>query len=446
MVLLRYITCLVAAFAVISYTVHLERNTPVVLKVKTLLGLDTTNLEIARSAKGGPGFIESALSIVETVQNLPKAGDLLSDGLERKQSKILPEPLRGWHKEDRPFDAIALLDFEDGFYPGRTKRSDTLKVAQTEEIADDRPVLSGALYFRESMRLLITMSDPNRIESVVAKKAADSASKDVLTWRGEHFVVTRDRKSGLAKAGVRIDSDKAIGFMGNVPTAIMQEYLDVVSEALPGRKTPIVREEPVVAEKPDVPEEKIVPEKEAEPETQVATNSLVPAPLSGWTGSTGPLSFEDVLEFDASFTPDGKKREFVSEERMNIDDAFDQGMRIEGGVYESGDKRLMVTVTQLPLGDDGIGGMVMGAGIMESTRNFDRDTYGATIQRDADIMVISRSDEVGYADVGIIIGGAYLFQMRGNATDEDLETYALALNWDEIRTKAGKLAPDWPGN
>jgi len=168
----------------------------------------------------------------------------------------------------------------------------------------------------------------------------------------------------------------------------------------------------------------------------VATNSLVPAPLSGWTGSTGPLSFEDVLEFDASFTPDGKKREFVSEERMNIDDAFDQGMRIEGGVYESGDKRLMVTVTQLPLGDDGIGGMVMGAGIMESTRNFDRDTYGATIQRDADIMVISRSDEVGYADVGIIIGGAYLFQMRGNATDEDLETYALALNWDEIRTKA----------
>jgi len=160
-VLLRYITCLVAAFAVISYTVHLERNTPVVLKVKTLLGLDTTNLEIARSAKGGPGFIESALSIVETVQNLPKAGDLLSDGLERKQSKILPEPLRGWHKEDRPFDAIALLDFEDGFYPGRTKRSDTLK---------------------------------------------DSASKDVLTWRGEHFVVTRDRKSGLAKAGVRIES------------------------------------------------------------------------------------------------------------------------------------------------------------------------------------------------------------------------------------------------
>jgi len=168
-VLLRYITCLVAAFAVISYTVHLERNTPVVLKVKTLLGLDTTNLEIARSAKGGPGFIESALSIVETVQNLPKAGDLLSDGLERKQSKILPEPLRGWHKEDRPFDAIALLDFEDGFYPGRTKRSDTLKV--------------------------------------VAKKAADSASKDVLTWRGEHFVVTRDRKSGLAKAGVRIDAN-----------------------------------------------------------------------------------------------------------------------------------------------------------------------------------------------------------------------------------------------
>ncbi len=441
MLFLRYLTCAVAAFAVVSYTVHLERNTPIVLKVKTALGLDTTNLEEARSDRGSGGFVETAAAIVDSVQNIPEIGGLFSDGLNRKQLKILPEPVQGWQRENRDFNTFALLDFEDSFYPNRVKRSERLKVAQadalsegskdgSEDLSDSRG-LSGAVYFRENMRLLITMSDPNRIESVPAKKTPSSHSDnmtDALTWRGETFGVTRDKTTGFAKAGVSIGEERALGFMGNVPTEIMQEYLDIVSATLPG------------GERPEAPEE------EAAPEVLVASNTLVPAPLSGWTGSAGELSFEDVLEFDASFAQDGAKRSFVPEERALIEDAFDQGMRIEGGIYESGDTRLLVTMTELPLGEDGMGGMVMGAGIMESTRSFERGEPGAMIQKDADVMVISRSDALGYADAGLIIGGAYLFQMRGNASDEELETYALALDWEEVRSKAVKLNPDWPGN
>lgn len=473
MVFLRYLTCLVAAFAVVSYTVHLERNTPVVLKVKTILGLDTTNLQEARLAKDGPGLIETALSVVDSVQNIPKVGGLFSDGLNRKQTQILPDPVRGWQREDRRFDPATLLDFEDSFYPNRTKRSDATNEASSqssEDVAADTHGLSGALYFRESMRLLITMSDPDRIVSVAVKKAPDSASErtsGVLTWRGKNYAVTRDKRTGFAKAGVPLDADRTIGFMGNVPTAIMQEYLDVVSAALPGGDAPETQDakETLVAQ--DAPETQETPEAQDAPETPdlqetpdvpeapesndasdvlVAENRLLPAPLTGWTGSAGALSFDDILDFDASFARDGKKRSFAAEERTLIDGAFDQGMRIEGGIYQSGETRLLVTLTELPLGEDGLGGMIMGAGIMESTRSFDRGEPGAMIQKDADIMVISRSDELGYADAGLIIGGAYLFQMRGNASDEELETYALALDWDTVRSRAVKLNPDWPGN
>lgn len=414
MVFLRYLTCLVAAVAVISYTVHLERNTPVVLKVKTVLGLDTSNLEAARAAQSGPGVIDIARAVLSGDAKLPSFDEVLAGEAKSEGADSLPEAIRGWMREIRPMDVASVYDFEDSFGVSAGDR-----MVRSDAMHD----ISGALYFRENMRMLITASDPDAglgtASSVYASKADAGAAE--LVELGGHFVaVKRDRNGTYGEIVVPAVDGQLLAIRGNVPSTVMQSYLEAMPVLLSAT------------------------------ETQEDANSylhLVPKPLSGWSGEPQVFSHGDVLRFDASFAPDGQKKKLVAEESKYLSTAQKYGMRIVGGLYTNGDKRLLLTLTRLPdvtaegnpLGGTGV---LIGSGLMELTRTFEV-TADSVIMLGDERLSVSRSLDGVYASLGRGVGGAYVLHLRGNVSDADMIEYVAALDLEALQVAAKSWNPNW---
>lgn len=224
MVYLRYLTCVVAAFAVISYTVHLERNTPVVLSVKRALGLDTTNLEAARRGDTSPSIVSAALAFFRSSDELPSLGDLLGTDSGRKFAQHVPDPVAGWMREDRLMSAQEVTDFEASF-------------RRTGSNAADDARMVGAIYYRENMRMMITIarldvtSAWNDTEMLALRRLfseSDGSSSKGVTVKGMYVPIDRDRRTGYGKISVATPEGALVQIRGNVPRMVMQEYLDSI--------------------------------------------------------------------------------------------------------------------------------------------------------------------------------------------------------------------------
>ena len=232
MVFLRYLTCIVAAVAVISYTVHLERNTPIVLKVKTALGLDTTNLEAVRSGENKPSVLQSALAMVSSNGDIPKMGDLFTASKNSLEDE-LPAPLNGWMREDREITLEEIGRFEASFQGNANTPSGT-SVSELEATASE---LAGAFYYRENMRMLISVSQSNNamaknMEAISPALQLDSAPNASIDWNGRKLPYEHNKKTGLKKVSIRTNDGLAVQIQGNVPVSTLKEYLQNFSPVL----------------------------------------------------------------------------------------------------------------------------------------------------------------------------------------------------------------------
>ncbi len=242
MVFFRYVTCIVAAFAVIAYTVHLERNTPIVYRVKTMLGLDTSALEASLRGEQEPGVIEVAIASVTGGNGLPSLSELLSTPATVAPPADLPPALVGWMREDMPMDAAEIAKFENSFASRRGAGASELDMLLDGSIDRAGMGVAGAFYYREDMRMLITISGlPEALgraakEILTANHLAalenNSDPKRVLDLNGELVPVRRDR-GGFGSVSVMAGEDILVQLRGNVPAAIMQEYLEQVSQLKP---------------------------------------------------------------------------------------------------------------------------------------------------------------------------------------------------------------------
>jgi|GEM_PF-6499849 len=224
MVFLRYLTCFVAALAVVSYTVYLEVHTPVVYKVKSTLGLDTSNIDAARADLSEPGFIEVVQGFFKDHEGVPTLSQAMAGAPAEQQSKQLPAPLVGWMRQDADVDLKAVKAFEDDYLRGGL--SDGQDVYQDSGLR-----MSGAYYYRESMELLVTISSvPRSMELAASQLLSPSdfsgASENTVRFNGATLPVKRHSTSGFGLVQTLIGDRVMVQLRGDVPDAVFEAYLE----------------------------------------------------------------------------------------------------------------------------------------------------------------------------------------------------------------------------
>ncbi len=225
MVYLRYLTCVVAAFAVISYTVHLERNTSVVISVKRALGLDTTYVEAAQRGETSSGLISTVVAFFQNSDSLPSLGEVLGTDSGRKFAQHVPDPMTGWMREDRLMSATEVTNFEQSFRRSGSNEADDARMV-------------GAIYYRENMRMMITIArldvtstwndtEMLALRELFSESDGASATKGV-TVKNMYVPIDRDRRTGYGKISVATPEGALVQIRGNVPRSVMQDYLDTI--------------------------------------------------------------------------------------------------------------------------------------------------------------------------------------------------------------------------
>lgn len=411
---LKYLAFSIASIAAVLGMIYLERETPVVRTVKATLGLEIAPLDTGVADK--PGLFELARLYFNGKQDLPDVQALLaiSSSTSKSADTYLPKALHGWMREDRTADAQPTNSAI--YMPGTTSAT--------------------AAYFREDMKLLISISKlPRRLAPGVATtmghtKGDPDKYKDqteFLDWRGEKVVVRRVVGTNERLVMVTAD-DLVVRLEGNVPTGIMKEYLQSI--AMSGTAGGMV---------------KPVPSRSKTPEFA----HLVPAPLDGWSGDARLFTYDDILDFDAKFAPDGVRKRMERLDRQTLAGALDAGMRIEGMLLEQNDMQLLVTLTRLPAGRVNVDGFEMpgelvGSGLLVMTRTFETAmAKRIEAQGTGEGILIERSQDGTFAALSRVIEGAYLFQLRGNVPDDVIEAYLAALDWDAVAAAAKDWNPDW---
>lgn len=225
MVFVRYLTCVVAAFAVISYTIFLEVHTPVVYKVKATLGLDTSNIDAARADLAQPGLLEVAKSFFKDHEGVPTLSQAMAGAPATQQSNQLPAPLVGWMREDAPVDLAAVKSFEKRYLRSGSSRM------QDEALVSSGLRMSGAYYYREDMELLVTISSlPKSMKVAASQMAASSdlfgAADGSVKFIDGTLPVKRHQRSGFGLVQALIGDRVMVQLRGDVPDAVFEAYLD----------------------------------------------------------------------------------------------------------------------------------------------------------------------------------------------------------------------------
>ena len=224
MVFLRYLTCVVAAFAVISYTVYLEVHTPVVYKVKTTLGLDTSNIDAARAGLEQPGLLEVAQSFFKNHEGVPTLSQAFDGPADARRSQQLPEPLLGWMRQDAAVDLAAIKRFEERYIrSGKSGAEDAQGLGALLRMA-------GAYYFREDMELLVTISSlPKSMDVAASQLMAASnmsgAGEGTVEFNGASLPIKRHKRSGFGLVQTLIGDRHMIQLRGDVPDEVFEAYL-----------------------------------------------------------------------------------------------------------------------------------------------------------------------------------------------------------------------------
>jgi len=225
MVFLRYLTCIVAAFAVISYTVYLEVHTPVVYKVKTTLGLDTSNIDAARAGLSQPGLWETALTYFEDRKGVPSFSEVLAGAPAEQRSNQLPEPLVGWMRVDEQVNLTAVRAFE-----GKYLHSETVDTSEQFQDAENSR-MAGAYYYREDMEMLVTISALPKSMAIAASqlqvaKGLTGTADDTVAFNGATLPIKRHKRSGFGLVQTLIGDRIMVQLRGDVPDSVFEAYLD----------------------------------------------------------------------------------------------------------------------------------------------------------------------------------------------------------------------------
>jgi len=202
MAFLKYTAFAFCSAAIVFGTVHIERNTSVVMSFKNILGLDTTNLAAVQNGEETGGLLSMAVAVVS---GETEVSDLIS--LSRGAEKLhkFPAPLTGWMVEEKSL-----------------KESD----AQAFGLAQG----DGAYYYREN--LVMTLSISSRDAAVPTGEGTETATyklskndDNLLEWNGQVLPFQKDPKSGYGQVKVLAGDGSLIQIRGNGSKEIFAEFL-----------------------------------------------------------------------------------------------------------------------------------------------------------------------------------------------------------------------------
>ena len=202
MAFLKYISFAFCSAAIVFGTVHIERNTSVVMSFKNLLGLDTTNLAAAQNGEETEGLLSMAVAVVSGETDV---SDLISLGGGEEKLHKFPAPLTGWMIEEKSL-----------------KESD----AQAFGLAQGE----GAYYYRENLVMALSISSGEAVvptgEGTQATTYKLSKNDDnLLEWNGQVLPFQKDPKSGYGQVKVVADDGSLIQIRGNGSKEIFAEFL-----------------------------------------------------------------------------------------------------------------------------------------------------------------------------------------------------------------------------
>ena len=245
MVYLRYLTCLVAAVAVIRYTVYLEIYTPIVYEVKTFLGLDTSQIDQARQNLKEPGLVAKLGSYFGPDNAIPSLSEVIAGDAEKRRDKQLPEPLNGWMRQVAEVDLGDIETFEAQFLTSQERPLEKeiaaaiaggMNVEGAEELSFSDLLtlagmsMSGAYYYRENMELMVTISSMPKAmewisEQVLAAPTFSHSDGGEVRFNGATLPVKRHKSSGYGLVQTRIGDNVTVQLRGDVPNDVFEAYL-----------------------------------------------------------------------------------------------------------------------------------------------------------------------------------------------------------------------------
>ena len=208
-----------------------------------MLGLDTSNIDKARSSYNDPGLFELAGQYLNADKSLPSLSQILEGTAAQRRMSQLPEPLLGWMRQTSEIDLIDLAEFDDGFFPGSQERikQQILDHFEDESGKGARQVtldnmrqegleIAGGYYFREEMRLLVTITSlpetPGWLSNqIIRNTTIGYTDGGVVAFNGANLSVKRHARSGYGLVQTMIGDRLMVQLRGDVPNEIFEAYL-----------------------------------------------------------------------------------------------------------------------------------------------------------------------------------------------------------------------------
>lgn len=262
----KYLAFSIASIAAVLGMIYLERETSVVRTVKVTLGLDVEPFN--PDAEGKIGMLETAQMFFNGTGDMPSLLAMMSTRSAPKAEKYLPKADGGWMREDRRVSLSVIEEFEYSFYPEHVKTKSELDVALEEATGMDATQVAslqmgagglktvGAFYYREDMRMLVTINSlPKSMGWVMGNMMTmanieatmntdDRVQVEMIDWYGEKLAVRRDQKTGYAAVSVMAGEAYLVQIRGNVPVSVMTEFLQAIPLIVPVEHQQVEQAEP----------------------------------------------------------------------------------------------------------------------------------------------------------------------------------------------------------